>query len=446
MTPETIIITGAACRFAGTPNADLFWRNTLANEPLLSARPAPRELLDKAAAAGVPWLCPPRATGLLEGLYNYDPGAFDAPPDAAPDALFAAQLALEALRDAGLSTRSLDPGRTGVHIGCATPFTPALEAALQHLHLVDQTVALARNLAPRAGETRLAALGRHLRAALPPFTQSAVRDAHPHALAATTASLLGFAGPARVACDGHAAFFGALQMALDDLRGGRADAALVGAVSPPFTAASLLAACALQETTRHDVPHALCKSADGMAPGEGGAFFVLQRATPGFSPVATPYAEAGAVSLLFAPGPNTVARVMEAALRAAGAEPCHVGYVEANGSGVPREDAAELEAMSTLFDPASPAAIGTGKPMFGHTLAASGAAGFLRAALALRHRILPPSVVTGKPHPRLAQSRALYVPAEPRPWVSGAAQRFAGATAMDPSGVCGHALLRECKP
>jgi len=265
---------------------------------LLSARPASRELLDKAEAAGVPWLCPPRATGLLEELYHYDPAAFDAPPNAAPDALFAAQLAIEALRDAGLSTRSLNAERTGVYIGYATPFTPAMEAALQHLHLVDQTVALARNLAPRAGETQLAALGQHLRAALPPFTQCAVRDAHPHALAANVASLLGFTGPARVACDGHAAFFGALQNAMDDLTQGRADAALVGAVSPPFTAASLLAACALQETTRHDVPHALCKSADGMAPGEGGAFFVLQRATPGFSLNATPYAVASAVAML----------------------------------------------------------------------------------------------------------------------------------------------------
>jgi acyl transferase domain-containing protein len=83
--------------------------------------------------------------------------------------------------------------------------------------------------------------------------------------------------------------------------------------------------------------------------------------------------------------------------------------------------------------------------MFGHTLAGSGALGFLRAALVLRHKILPPSVIVGKLHPRLVQSQ-LYVPEEPRPWVAGASPRLAGATAVDPTGICGHAILQEFSP
>ena len=441
-----IVITGAGCRFARTETPEVFWRHTLANESLLSPCPRAHELLAKAEAIGQPWLCPPRRAGLLEGLYSYDPEVFDAPENFMPDALFAAQLAVEALRDAGLSTRSLAPGRTGVYVGYANVCAPAAENVLQHLHNVDQTVALARSLFPRADEPQLAALGRHLRAGLPAFTQAAVRNAHPHALAAGVAGLLGFAGPARVACDGHAAFFGALRMALDDLNRERADAALVGAVNPPFTAASLLAACAAQETTRHEIPHALCRSADGMAPGEGGAFFVLQRAGGSFSYNAAPYAVARGVATLAGCHAEVVGRAAEAVLCEAGVELCHVGYVEANGSGVPREDAAELEAMAAFFTPSAPVAVGTAKPVFGHALAASGAMGFLRAALALRHKIFPPSLIAGKPHARLAQSRAVYVPAEPRPWVSGAPQRFAGVTCMDPAGLCGQAVLQEFLP
>ena len=435
---SNIVITGAGCRFASTDGPDVFWRHTLANEPLLSPCPDMHGLVAKAEAIGQPWLCPPRIMGLLGGLYSYDPDAFDAPETAQPDALFAAQLAVEALRDAGLSTRSLDAERTGVYLGLANPFTPAQENILQHLHNVDQTVALVRGLAPHADEPQLAELGRHLRAALPAFTQAAVRGAHPHAPAAEVAALLGLAGPARVACDGHAAFFGALRMAMDDLANGRADAALVGALAPPFTQASLLAACASQETTRHEVPHALCKSADGMAPGEGGAFFVLQCAGEPFTYNAAPYAVARGVALL--PG---VPRAMKAVFCETGAELQNTGYVEANGSGVPAEDNAELEAMAGFFTAGEPVAVGTAKPMFGHALAASGALGFLRAALVLRHKILPPSVIAGKPHARLAQPCAMYLPVEPRPWVSGASQRLAGVTCMDPAGLCGHALLGE---
>jgi len=424
---DAIVITGAGCRFAKTADPQTFWRHTLANVPLLSPCPAVHELLAKAEAIGQPWLCPPRKIGMLENLYSYEPEAFDAPKEASAEALFTAQVAIEALRDAGLSLGRMSSSRTGLYIGASNPFSTALEATLQHLHNVDQTVALARNLAPHADEAQLEGLSRHLRAGLPAFTQAMVRNAHPHALAANVAALLKMSGPARVACDGHAAFFGALQMAMDDLAAARVDAALIGAVSPAFTSASLLAACALMNITRHEVPHALCKSADGTTPGEGAAFFVLQRAGQ-FN--AAPYATVRGVAMGM-----DLPQVLSAE---------NVGYVEAHGSGVKQEDAAELEALCDAFKSASaPVAIGTAKPMFGHTLAASGAAGFLRAALALRHRVLPSTPLAGKLHPRLAQSSPLYVPEEPRPWVAGASPRRAGVTALDPTGLCGHAVLEE---
>jgi len=425
LTVNSIAITGAGCRFAKTADPQTFWRHTLANVPLLSACPSVHELLAKAEAIGQPWLCPPRKIGLLENLHSYEAETFR--EQDAPATLFAAQVAMEALRDASLSSGRMSSSRTGLYIGATSPFSPALEAVLQHLHNVDQTVALARNLAPHADESQLEGLSRHLRAGLPPFTQAMVRDAHPHTLAASVAALLKISGPARVACDGHAAFFGALQTAMDDLAAGRVDAAVVGAVTPAFTSASLLAACALMDITRREVLHSFCKSADGTTPGEGAAFFVLQRQGQFH---ATPYAIVRGVAM-GGDLPQTP-----------GAE--NIGYIEAHGSGVRQEDNAELAALCDAFKSvAAPVAIGTAKPMFGHTLAASGAAGFLRAALALRHRVLPPTPLAGKSHPRLAQSSPLYVPEEPRPWVGGASPRRAGVTALDPTGLCGHAILEE---
>ncbi len=458
---DAIAITGASCRFAQTGSPEVFWRQTLANVPLLSPCPAVHELLAKAEAIGQPWLYPPRRIGMLGGLYSYDPDVFDFPEAAGAllsnDAFFGAQLAVEALRDAGLTTRTLPSDRVGLYIGYANPFSPAMEGTLQHLHQVDQTVALVRNLIPHADETQLEGLGNYLRASLPPLSQTMIQNAYPHTLAAQVSALLGFSGPARIACDGHAAFLAALRSAVDDLRMERVDAAMVGAITPPFTPPSLLAACAIQETSRHDTPHALCRTADGTVPGEGAAFFVLQRVPRQGGFKTTPYALVKAVALsssvtLPERFPDAMSasltRTLGAALRVAEAELHAFGYVEVHGSGIAREDNAELDTLCQSFGQesrlAAPIATGTAKPMFGHTLAAAGATGLLRTILALRHRIVPPVIVASKPHLCFTQIHTpLYLPEEPRPWVAGSAPRLAGVTAIDPTGLYAHAILQE---
>src|SRR5205085_12526081 len=69
-----------------------------------------------------------------------------------------------------------------------------------------------------------------------------------------------------------------------------------------------------------------------------------------------------------------------------------VGYFEGHGTGTSVGDATELEVLSRARREASPgappAAIGSIKANFGHTKAAAGIAGLLKATLALHRRIL----------------------------------------------------------
>ena len=89
----------------------------------------------------------------------------------------------------------------------------------------------------------------------------------------------------------------------------------------------------------------------------------------------------------------------------AGISPATVGLVEAHGTGTVAGDRAEVEALSRVLRArpgAAPqgCAIGSVKSMIGHTKATAGVAGLIKAALALHHRVLPPTLGVTTPNPK----------------------------------------------
>src|SRR5690606_34385242 len=108
---------------------------------------------------------------------------------------------------------------------------------------------------------------------------------------------------------------------------------------------------------------------------------------------------------LTAPNPEGQTRALERAYAEAGVDPATVGYVEAHGTGTAVGDVVEVSALSRLFREAGAApgscAVGSVKSQIGHTICAAGLAGLIHAALALRHRILPPTIGVESPNPRL---------------------------------------------
>ncbi|GAA0565903.1 type I polyketide synthase [Actinomadura livida] len=122
-----------------------------------------------------------------------------------------------------------------------------------------------------------------------------------------------------------------------------------------------------------------------------------------------------------------------------------VAMFEGHGTGTPVGDAIELRALSMArraADPAArPAAIGSIKGMIGHTKAAAGVAGLIKAALSVHHRVVPPSTGCVDPHEELTGERpALRVLRKAEPWPSGLPVR-AGVTAMGFGGINTHLVL-----
>ncbi|MGC4902696.1 SDR family NAD(P)-dependent oxidoreductase [Micromonospora echinospora] len=121
-----------------------------------------------------------------------------------------------------------------------------------------------------------------------------------------------------------------------------------------------------------------------------------------------------------------------------------VPLFEGHGTGTAVGDATELRALSAArrdAGAADPAAIGSIKALIGHTKAAAGVAGLIKATMALRHAIVPPTAGCARPRAELtAADRTLRAAPVAEPWPDGAPLR-AGVTAMGFGGINTHLVL-----
>ncbi len=95
-----------------------------------------------------------------------------------------------------------------------------------------------------------------------------------------------------------------------------------------------------------------------------------------------------------APGISGQRKVIESALAQAGVTSDEIRYVEAHGTGTLLGDQVEFEALRQAFqsDKAGFCAIGSVKGNIGHLEVASGVAGFIKTALMLQNRVIPPFI------------------------------------------------------
>jgi enediyne polyketide synthase len=124
-----------------------------------------------------------------------------------------------------------------------------------------------------------------------------------------------------------------------------------------------------------------------------------------------------------------------------------VSYCEGHGTGTAVGDATELEVLSrarheTKMD-FPPAAIGSIKANIGHTKAAAGVAGLIKATMAVHTQVLPPTTGCGQPHPLLTgPSPALRVLREAEAWPHDRPLR-ASVSAMGFGGINAHVVIES---
>ncbi|MBV9927460.1 MAG: acyltransferase domain-containing protein [Acidobacteria bacterium] len=149
-----------------------------------------------------------------------------------------------------------------------------------------------------------------------------------------------------------------------------------------------------------------------------------------------------------APGVDGQAAVIREALAVAGVRPDEVTYVEGHGTGTALGDPIEVSALTQAFrsgtDRKGFCALGSVKTNFGHLDAGAGVAGLLKAVLALKDRVLPPSLHFERPNPNIDFANSpFYVNHALKPWETTKLPRRAGVSSFGIGGTNAHVLLEE---
>ncbi|MDT0448179.1 beta-ketoacyl synthase N-terminal-like domain-containing protein [Streptomyces sp. DSM 40473] len=453
---EPVAVTGMAVTLPGADDLDRYWHNLRTGVDAITETPPGRWDEDEYRSGAI--YC--RRGGFVDDrLTGFDPVAFGIMPDSVPatepDQLIALRTAAAAIADAGgLST--VDPARTGVVLGRGGYLTAGLARLDQRVRTAGQLTRTLRELLPELGEERLTRVRTAFEEALGPDSPEAVIGLVPNFAASRIANRLDLRGPAYTVDAACASSLLAVDQAVGELTAGRCDVMLAGGVHHchDVTLWSVFARLgALSPTQRIRPFH---RDADGVLIGEGTAVLVLKRLADAVRAGDRVYAVIrgtgvagdGRAATLVNPDPDGQTRAVRLAWEAAGLDPAApgaIGLLEAHGTGTPNGDAAEITTLRRVFGtPRAPdAVIGSVKSMIGHTMPAAGAAGLVKAALALHHQVLPPTLHCDDPHPGLLATR-FRPSAVARPWE--AEVRRAGVNAFGFGGINAHVVLEEFHP
>jgi acyl transferase domain-containing protein/phosphopantetheinyl transferase len=253
----------------------------------------------------------------------------------------------------------------------------------------------------------------------------------------------------------------ALQMGMQDLLTGKCDAVLTGGVQISTSVFIHMIFTQLGALSRLPQLRPFDKNADGTMLSEGVGMIVLKRKADAERDGHRIYAvikgvgssSDGRAKGILTPRTEGEELALRRAYEASDVNPATVGLIEAHGTGLPVGDAAEIEAIKRVFDLRDDGsfrcAIGTVKSMIGHLIPAAGIAGIIKTAMALYHKVLPPTLHCDTPNPRFQLEKTkLYINTEARPWVHGLKQtpRRAGVNAFGFGGINAHAVIEEYRP
>jgi acyl transferase domain-containing protein/phosphopantetheinyl transferase len=455
---EDIAIIGIACVFPESDGPAALWANILRK---FNAIGQPTEgweasrYLNKGAISTA-------AGGFLKDLFRFDPAELGVMPSSIdgsePDQFLALRVAREALADAGYIGDDIDHTTTGIILGHSTYLHRGNANVVQHGIVIDQTMALLRQLIPSLDDATASRIAEALRAKLPPFNADIAPGLVPNVMTGRIANRLNLRGPNYILDAACASSLLAVGAALEELRSRRSDMMIAGSVNASLPAEVYMVFQQLGALSRSSRVRPFATDADGTLLGEGLGMVVLKRLADARRDGDRVYAVIKAVGQssdgrglgLLAPNPAGEELAIRRAYAQAGIDPRHIGLIEAHGTGIPLGDRTEVAALRAVFgerDGLPRCALGSIKSMIGHCIPAAGIAGLIKAALALHYRVLPPTLCD-EVNPSLAlEEMPLYVNAEARPWIEVPGKpRMAGVNAFGFGGINAHAILAEAEP
>lgn len=455
-----IAIIGMACRYPDANSPDELWENILAQRRAFRRMPAQRLRLSDYFSAD------PRTSDTTYGLqaaviegYEFDRIRFRVAGSTFRSADLAHWLALDvaaqALRDAGFDdTERLPKETAGVVLGnTLTGEFSRANAMRLRWPFVRRAIELSLINKGWSGAERgefLNDVEAAYKAPFPAIGEESLAGSLSNTIAGRICNYFDLKGGGYTIDGACASSLLAVANACSALATGDLDLALAGGVDlslDPFELVGFAKTSALTpgEMRVYD------RRSSGFIPGEGCGFAVLMRYEDAIRQGRRVYAVIRGYGIS-SDGSGGITRpevegqvlALRRAYRRAGYGAASVAYFEGHGTGTAVGDATEIKALSRARQEATatpPAALGSVKAIIGHTKAAAGIAGLIKAVKALDAQILPPTTGCNEPHTELkTASPALRVMKTGQLWPQDHPLR-AGVSAMGFGGIDTHITL-----
>ncbi len=428
---DGIAIVGMAGRFPGAASIDEYWANLIAGrESITRFEPSQLDASIPAAQRTHPRYV--AARGVLSDADRFDAAFFDIPAREAlltdPQQRVFLELCWNALEHAAIDT-TRTKASIGVYAGVSNnSYRKLVEARPDLVNASGEFVAMLANEKDYV----------------------ATRVAH----------RIGLNGPAISLYTACSTSLVAVAQAWYALMSWQCDVALAGGINivVPQESGYIPVDGGMESADGH------CRPFDAQANGtvfsSGGGVVVLKRLADAINDSDTIWAvicgvgvnNDGADKASFtAPSVRGQADAISLALSCAGVSADSIGYVEAHGTGTHLGDPIEVEALTRAFRATTERSqycwLGSAKSNFGHLVAGSGVAGLIKAALALHHGKIPPTLHFSKANPEIDfASTPFKVVDRVTAWLRGDHPRRAGVSSFGVGGTNAHVVLEEAPP
>lgn len=381
---EPIAIVGIGCRFPGAHGPDAFWQLLLDGVDATGEVPAERWNLDQLydPELGKAGKLYSKRGGFLDKIDQFDAQLFGITKREAesldPQQRFLLETTWEAFEHARWAPDQLEGSRTGVFIGINT--TDYAQMQLKSLETAELDGYFATGSAFSAAAGRIS------------YT-------------------LGLEGPSIAIDTACSSSLVALHLAVQNLRNGDCDAAVVGGVNLMLSADVTVNLC----HARMLAPDGRCKAfsadADGYGRGEGCGVVILKPLSAaqrdGDRVIAciraTGSNQDGRSAGMRAPRGPAQEALISHTLKQARLKNNDISFLEAHGTGTELGDPIEIQALGNTLcrNRETELPVGSVKTNIGHLEAAAGIAGVIKTALCLQHRTMVPHLHLKEINPHL---------------------------------------------
>ncbi|MEA5515737.1 beta-ketoacyl synthase N-terminal-like domain-containing protein, partial [Nodularia sp. UHCC 0506] len=456
-----IAIIGMASIFPQAKNLQEYWENIMRKVDCITDVPPSRWNVDDYYD---PNPKTPDKTYCKRGGFipevDFNPMEFGLPPNTLEvtdiSQLLGLLVAKSAIEDAGYGeSRQFNRERTGVVLGVAVGRQLALPLSSRMQYPVWEKVLKSSGLSDEDTQN----IVEKIKSAYVQWNENAFPGMLANVITGRIANRLDLGGMNCVVDAACASSLGALKIAISELVENRSDMMLTGGVDTDNTIMAYMCFSKTPAVSPSENVKPFDADSDGMMLGEGVGMLVLKRLEDAERDNDRIYAvikgigssSDGRYKSIYAPRSEGQIKALYRAYEDADCSPASVGLIEAHGTGTLAGDPTEFSSIKAVFGENNPKqqyiALGSVKSQIGHTKAAAGAASLIKTALALHHKVLPPTINITQPHPKLnIESSPFYLNTETRPWITSDDQpRRAGVSAFGFGGTNYHVVLEEYK-